>query len=301
MITVLGSVNLDLIGTVSRIPQPGETVPGGAFATAAGGKGANQALAARRAGAAVRMVGAAGEDSFADEALTLLRAGGVELSQLKLVAGPTGIAMILVDSRGENVIAILPGANGAVGPAEADAALAGLGPGDVLLLQQEIPQATTARALELARTQGVTSILNTAPFLDDTQVLARSAAIVVANETEFALLSGGEASPLEEAMRQWAEANGQTVIVTLGPEGAWATHAGRILKVPALPIEPVDTVGAGDTFCGYLAAGLDAGLALEAAIRRATVAGSLACLKAGAQPAIPYADAVEAALSSGSR
>lgn len=301
MITVLGSVNLDLIGTVSRIPRPGETVPGGAFSTAPGGKGANQALAARRAGAVVRMAGAAGTDSFADEALELLRAGGVELSQLRLVDGPTGIAMILVDAEGENVIAVLPGANGSVGRAEADAALAGLGQGDVLVLQQEIPQAATERALDLARAQGVTSILNTAPFLDDTPALARTAAIVVANETEFALLCGGAASPLEEAMAQWAEANAQVLIVTLGPGGAWAASSKGLLKVPAPVIDPLDTVGAGDTFCGYLAAGLDAGLELEAAMRRATVAGGLACLKAGAQPAIPYADAVEAALSSGSR
>jgi len=301
MITVLGSVNLDLIGAVSRIPKPGETVPGGDFSTAAGGKGANQALAARRAGATVVMVGAAGNDGFADEALALLRAGGVDLTQLRLVEGPTGIAMIFVDGEGENVIAVLPGANGTVGAAEAAAALSGLGGGDVLLLQQEIPQAATAKALQLARTQGVTSILNTAPFLEDTPALARDASIVVANETEFALLCGGEATPLESAMTQWARANGQTVIVTLGPAGAWAARGTELLKVEALPIAPVDTVGAGDTFCGYLAAGLDAGLELAAAMRRAAVAGSLACLKPGAQPAMPYAEDVEAALSSGSR
>src|SRR5690606_32881913 len=231
MITVLGSVNLDLIGAVSRIPKPGETVPGGDFSTAAGGKGANQALAARRAGATVVMVGAAGNDGFADEALALLRAGGVDLTQLRVVEGPTGIAMIFVDGEGENVIAVLPGANGTVGAAEAAAALAGLDGGDVLLLQQEIPQVATAKALQLARAQGVTSILNTAPFLEDTPALARAASIVVANETEFALLCGGEAAPLEAAMTQWARDNSQTVIVTLGPAGAWATRGEELLKV----------------------------------------------------------------------
>ena len=151
MIGVFGSINLDLVGAVERIPRPGETVPGGGFATAAGGKGANQALAARRAGADVRMGGAVGTDSFAAEALALLRDGGVELSQVRAVAGPTGIAMILVDRQGENVIAVLPGANGQVGPDEALAALAELRRDDVLLLQQEIPQAATLRALERAR------------------------------------------------------------------------------------------------------------------------------------------------------
>lgn len=301
MITVLGSVNVDLIGTVSRIPKPGETVPGENFSTAAGGKGANQALAAKRAGAPVRMVGAVGSDSFASEALALLKAAAIDLSQLRVVEGPTGIAMILVDDHGENVIAILPGANGAVDTADAEAALAGLGPEDILLLQQEIPQPATERALQLARSKGVRSVLNTAPFLEGTPALARQASIVVANETEFALLQGGGAAPLEEAMAEWAAANGQTVVVTLGAEGAWAATSGGLLKVPSHPVDPIDTVGAGDTFCGYLAAGLGAGLKFETAMRRAAVAGSLACLKPGAQPAIPYAAEVEEALSSGSR
>ncbi len=296
MITVLGSTNLDLIGTVSRLPRPGETVPGGQFSMAAGGKGANQALAARRAGARVRLFCAAGTDSFAADALRLLRADDVDLSGLKTFPGPTGIAMILVDAEGENVIAILPGANAAMGEAEADAALSGLVGGDVLLLQQEIPQAATARALALARMQGVTSILNTAPFLDTTPELAKSAAIVIANETEFALLTGGRPGGLEARMAAWAAAHGQTVIVTLGPGGARAATPTQLIRVPAHPIAPVDTVGAGDTFCGYFAAGLDAGLELEPAMRRAAVAASLACLTPGAQPAIPYAGQVDAAL-----
>ena len=296
MITVLGSTNLDLIGTVSRIPKPGETVPGDEFSMAAGGKGANQALAARRAGAEVRMFCAVGADSFAEDALRLLRADGVDLSRLKKVDGATGIAMIFVDRHGENVIAILPGANGTMGKAEAEAALAGLGAGNVLMLQQEIPQAATTRALELAAAQGVTSILNTAPFLESTPELARLASIVIANETEFALLCGGRTGELEELMADWARTHGQTVIVTLGPDGARAATPTRSFSVPAMRVEPVDTVGAGDTFCGYLAAGLDAGLELEPAMRRAAVAASLACLKPGAQPSIPAAGEVETAL-----
>lgn len=296
MITVLGSTNLDLIGTVSRIPKPGETVPGGEFSMAAGGKGANQALAARRAGAEVRMFCAVGTDGFAEDALRLLRAEGVDLRRLKTAAGPTGIAMILVDEAGENVIAILPGANGSMGPAEAEAALEGLGAGNVLLLQQEIPQAATERALDLAQAHEVTSILNTAPFLPTTPELARKASIVIANETEFALLCGGRSEPIGGLMADWARTHRQTVIVTLGPDGAQAATPWGGFSVPALKVDPVDTVGAGDTFCGYLAAGLDAGLELEQAMRRAAAAASLACLKPGAQPAIPHAAEVEAAL-----
>lgn len=296
MITVLGSTNLDLIGTVSRIPKPGETVPGDAFSMAAGGKGANQALAARRAGAAVRMFAAAGSDSFADEALKLLRADGVDLAQMRFVDGPTGIAMIFVDTAGENVIAILPGANGTMGAADADAALAGLGIGSVLMLQQEIPQAATERALDLAKAQGVVSILNTAPFLATTAAVAEKASIVIANETEFELLTGAGLDRLDAAMADWARAQNQTVIVTLGPDGARAATPAGSFSVPALKVDPIDTVGAGDTFCGYLAAGLDRGLELETAMRRAAVAASLACLKPGAQPAVPYAAEVEEAL-----
>jgi ribokinase len=294
VITVFGSLNLDLIGAVSRIPKPGETVPGGAFSSAAGGKGANQALAARRAGAAVRMAGAVGSDSFAGEATALLASDGVDLTLLRHEPGPTGIAMIFVDSEGENVIAVLPGANGTMTQAHAEAALAGMNRGDVLVTQQEVPQAATRRALELARQKGIVSILNTAPFLDSTAEIAPLAGMLIANESEFALLAGeGE---LEAKMAEWARRHEQTVIVTLGPEGALAATANGSIAVPALKVDPIDTVGAGDTFCGYLAAGLDAGMPLEPAMHRAAAAASLACTQKGAQPAIPRADAVDRAL-----
>ncbi|HEY8576764.1 MAG TPA: ribokinase [Devosia sp.] len=295
MITVFGSTNLDQVGTVSRLPRPGETVAGGTFSMAAGGKGANQALAARRAGGSVRHVSAVGQDAFADLALALLRQDGVDLSAVKTVDEPTGIAMIFVDSHGENVIAVLPGANGTVSPADAEEALSAVS-GGVLLVQQEIPQAATERALELAREKGMTAILNTAPFLETTAAVAAKADIVIANEIEFALLSGCADDQIERAMLDWAKTEQQTIIVTLGGAGARAVTAeGKVIVVPALPIAPVDTVGAGDTFCGYLAAGLDAGLDLEAAMRRAATAASLACLKPGAQPAIPYTAEVDAA------
>jgi len=301
MITVFGSLNLDQIGTVTRLPQPGETVAGGTFSMAPGGKGANQTLAARRAGADVRLIGAVGEDSFAEPALAALSEAGVDLAGVRRVPEPTGIAMILVDASGENCIAVLPGANGTLRPADAEATLTTMAKGDILLLQQEIPQSATAKALELAREKGVIAILNTAPFLDSTPEIARRATIVVANESEFALMCEGGSKPLESLMRDWARSRGQTIIVTLGGEGARAATPTEFIAVPALPIEPVDTVGAGDTFCGYLAAGLDAGLDLKSAMTRAVAAASLACLSPGAQPAIPQAQAVDAALSSGSR
>lgn len=294
MIVVFGSTNLDQVGTVSRLPKPGETVAGGTFSMAPGGKGANQALAARRAGAQVRHVSAVGDDAFADMALHLLRDGGVDLTDMRKAHAATGIAMIFVDAEGENVIAILPGANGTVSPQDAERTLQSLTSADTVLVQQEVPQPATRKALEIARTRGARTVLNTAPYLPDTAEMAPLADIVVANETEFALLTGRPIEELDAAMDEWVRKTGRTIVVTLGPDGARAVSPERKFSVPAHKVTPIDTVGAGDTFCGYLAASLDAGMGLEQAMRRAAVAGSLACLNPGAQPAIPMAVDVDA-------
>lgn len=302
MITVFGSINMDLIANTDRLPTPGETVPGTSFATAAGGKGANQALAARRAGSSVRMAGAVGKDGFAAEALSLLDEAGTDLSLVKRVDGPTGTALILVGGTGENMIAVVPAANGKVDQPAAEAAVAAMSPGDILMLQLEVPAASVETAFAAARQNGVTTVFNTAPFTDDAARLAALADIVVANETEFALLAGGAASDPEnaearlEALHRLHGERGQTYVVTLGGDGAIAIREGEVLRVESLKIEPVDTVGAGDTFCGYLAAGLDQGLPFDEALKRAAIAGSLACLHPGAQPAIPTVDMVETRL-----
>lgn len=298
MITVIGSINLDLIGRVVRLPKPGETVPGDRFDTAPGGKGANQALAARRAGAEVAMIGAVGKDAFAAEATALLASAGVDLSRVREAATATGVALILVGGDGENMIAVVPGANGTVLPG--DAAAAKLEKDDVVLLQHEIPLKAVEAALAAAREAGALSILNTAPFRSEAAAFLEKADYVVANETEFDLyadalsLKGGDR---EARMRDFVQRTGRAVIVTLGADGILAVDAeGAFFRIPAMKIVPVDTVGAGDTFCGYLAHGLEAGLSLEEALRRAGVAGSLACLKHGAQPSIPLAGEVRAAL-----
>jgi ribokinase len=290
MITVVGSINMDLIANTERLPEPGETVAGTDFATAAGGKGANQALAARRAGSEVRMVGAVGRDEFAEPALALLDSAGVDLSTVARVDGPTGTALILVGGTGENMIAVVPGANGTVDAGRALPAVEAMSAGDILMLQIEIPPRAIEAVLEVAREKGITSILNTAPLTADAARLARLADIVIANETEFELLAGHselDADAREEVLRNMHAATGQTYIITLGADGVIAARDGKIYRAQGLAIKPVDTVGAGDTFCGYLAASLDQGLTFEDALRRAAVAGSLACLKAGAQPSIP--------------
>jgi len=296
LVIVIGSINLDMITTVGRLPGPGETVRGDRFTTAPGGKGANQALAAARAGARVRMIGSVGDDSFAEAALALLRQGGVDLAGVHVSHAATGIALILVGDGGENMIAVAPGANDAVLPG--DLAKARLAKGDVLLLQHEIPLDTVAAAIEAARQAGAVSVLNTAPFRDEAAPLLRDADIVVANETEFDLYAealGLAADGREARMRDFASTTGRTLVVTLGADGVIAAMPGSLLRVPTLAITPVDTVGAGDTFCGYLGASLADGLALADALRRAATAGALACLKPGAQPSIPFAAEVDAA------
>jgi ribokinase len=297
LIIVIGSINLDLIANVDRLPAPGETVRGSGFTTAPGGKGANQSLAAARAGAKVRMVGAVGKDNFATEALALLRDGKIDLSGVGETFASTGTALIMVADDGENVIAVVPGANDSV--VTGDLSKAFMKKGDVVLLQQEIPLQTVDAALDAARAAGAVTVLNTAPFRAEAAAFLGKADYVVANETEFDLY--GEALSLSgrdrpARMRDFAGKTGRTIVVTLGGDGVLAATPADLLMAPALNITPVDTVGAGDTFCGYFAAGLSSGLPLEQALARAAAAGSLACLKPGAQPAIPLAKDVEAAL-----
>ncbi|THF50695.1 ribokinase [Allorhizobium terrae] len=295
MITVFGSINMDLIATTTRLPKPGETVAGTGFATAAGGKGANQALAACRAGAQVKMAGAVGKDGFANDAVALLKDGGTDLSLVKSVEAPTGTALILVEADGENMIAVVPGANGTLTSADASNALKGMSTTDTLMLQLEIPAEAVETALHEARAAGIRTVINIAPLTDEAARLGKMADIVIANETEFERLAGESGmgnAEREAAMQRLHGETGQTLIVTLGAEGVMALHEGKLYRASGLTIEPVDTVGAGDTFCGYFTASLDAGLGFEDALKRAAIAGSLACLNPGAQPAIPMASDV---------
>lgn len=293
MITIIGSINIDLIARCPKLPERGETLTGRNFNTAAGGKGANQALAAARAGAKVRMVGAVGNDSFAPEALALLRASGVDLSRVSKRGRATGIALITVETSGENTIIVIPGANGLV--ARDDVNIADLD-GGYLLLQMEIPLSTVEKAIEMSETSETTCILNIAPWRDDAAKLLPRADIIVANETEFDQASVQlelEGEDRLARMIDFAEHFGRIVIVTLGAQGMLVATPDEHFNLPAMTIEPVDTVGAGDTFCGYLAAGLDSGMSLREACERAGHAASLACLKEGAQPSTPYAKDVK--------
>jgi ribokinase len=285
MIVVFGSINVDLLVPVPHLPSPGETVLGSDYQIAPGGKGANQALAARRAGSRVAMIGAVGCDAFADIALSLLRQGGVDVSLVATSARPTGCATITIDAGGENQIAVSSGANLAVTAAQVPDRL--LGPETTLVLQREVPTPENAMLIRRAREHGSRVVLSLAPAGSIDPARFEDIDIIIANEGEAAALNRATASRLRHAL-----------IVTRGGAGAIAYLVdGSIVEVPALKIAPVDTTGAGDTFAGVLGAGLDQGLPLDMALRRASVAAALACLAIGAQPAMPDRVAIDKAVS----
>jgi ribokinase len=297
-VLVVASVNVDLVVTVDRLPLPGETVTGGRFARHHGGKGGNQAVAAARLGARTSFIGAVGDDPFGAEARAALEAEGIDLDGLSTLAGEaTGVALILVDGAGENSIAVASGANAAVSPALVAAALAGLHPraGDVVLVGHEIPTMATREALRLARAAGAVTILNPAPATGlDRDVLAL-ADILTPNRGELAALSERDDAVVPQATALIGDAPGRTVLVTLGADGALLVTADGATVLRAPEVTVVDTVGAGDTLNGALAAGLAAGLALPDAARQAVAAASLAVTRAGAREGMPTATGLQAA------
>ncbi|CAH1652960.1 Ribokinase [Hyphomicrobiales bacterium] len=296
MIVVFGSVNIDLISTVERFPHPGETITGADHVVAAGGKGANQALAARRMGAEVAFVGAAGTDNFADLALAHLHADGVHLDHVATADGVTGTAFITVDANGENQIVLSPGANAQVKAAALDEIVTAAG--DSLLTQGEVSMGETEKALAWAKGRGMTRIFNLAPARPVSTKLLSLVDILIVNEEELRQVAerSGLHGGASDVVEKLASDLGLGVVVTLGAQGALAHVDGQTARCPGFPVDPVDTTGAGDAFVGAFAAALDAGLRLEIAIRQGCAAGALACLKQGAQPSLPRRDDVEALL-----
>ena len=321
-IVVVGSVNVDLVTRVPRLPRAGETVSGGTFEQHHGGKGANQAVAARRLGAGVAFVGAVGADAFGDAATESLRAEGIDVTGLAHVAGsPTGVALILVDASGENMIAVAPGANATIAPADVTAALGrtGIDAGDVILVSHEIPTAAARAALVAAREAGARSILNPAPATGLDRGTFGLADLLTPNRSELATLAIdearriGRASPAGESperqARRLLEPNAEGagprlgIVVTLGAAGALVVaRAGadiRAVTVPAVSVEAVDTTGAGDAFNGALAEGLASGRPLDETVRRAVATAGLATTKSGARDGMPTDRELEVFLRAG--
>ena len=285
-VAVVGSLNLDLVVRVARLPGPGETVPGDDVFRNPGGKGANQAVAAARLGRRVAMVGRVGDDDAGRELLGSLEADAVDTSQVRVVAGvPSGIALITVSEDGENQIVVSPGANARLTPDDVGQAGAALGAAAVTLLQLEVPLEAVAAA---ARAAGGTVVLNPAPVRDLPEELLAEVDVLVPNRVELAQLAGGaEPGTVAEATRLAGRLPARAVVVTLGADGCLVIEHGDATHVPAVPVRAVDTTAAGDAFCGGLADALAGGATLEDAARRAVRVAAAACLRPGAQASLP--------------
>ncbi|MEH7829299.1 ribokinase [Gemmobacter denitrificans] len=277
----LGSINIDHVYRVPHLPAPGETLSAQAYAQGLGGKGANQSVAAARAGARAVHIGAIGPNS--DWVLDQLRAYGVDLSGVSLLSEPTGHAIINVDPGAENAIVIYPGANRAVTPAMVQAALDGAGPGDTLLIQNETSAQTEAAAIAAAR--GLCVIYSAAPFdIAAVRAVLPHTGLMVMNEIEA-----------EQTRAALGALPQMDCLITKGAQGAeWISAGTEPLFVPAFRVDPVDTTGAGDTFIGTLAAALDLGLDRVSAMRRAAAASALQVTRPGAAQAIASAAEVDA-------
>lgn len=285
MILVAGSANLDFVVRAPHIPSPGETVLGRDFKTFPGGKGANQALACARAGGVpTHMLLALGADAFATPLEASLNEAGVQMHLVRTKDHPTGTAFICVSDDAENAITVAPGANEQLKP-EHWPTLTGL---THLLLQLETPLPTVTAYAQAARAQGVTVVLNAAPARALPAELLRCVDVLIVNEGELATVSGQQGS-IAQGLEALAT---PTVVVTLGAHGCCARSPSGYDLQPAFAIKPVDTTGAGDTFCGTLVATLSQGATLAQALRYASAAGALACTQLGAQSSIPSAAAV---------
>ncbi len=308
-VVVVGSVNVDLVVRTPRLPSRGETVTGGHFEQHDGGKGGNQAVAAARLGRPTLFVGAVGDDAFGQQARSALSRAGVDVSGLRTLRDQsTGVALILVDEHGENLISVASGANALLDAGSVRDTLGRLGSlrGDVVLVSHEIPTDTVRETLRLARAAGARTVLNPAPALGLDRSTCRLADLVVPNRGELATLAsaemrrsvrGGGASgdPVRLARLLVEPAPdgagvGEAVLVTLGAGGAVLVTRDdpeHPVEFAALKVEPVDSTGAGDAFCGALAAALAGGRPLDESVRRAIAAGGLATTRVGAREGMP--------------
>ncbi len=329
-VIVVGSVNVDLVVRVPRLPTPGETVTGGSFERHHGGKGGNQAVAAARLGRPTLFVGAVGDDAFGVEARSALQAEHVDTSRLLTIpGGVTGVAAILVDDRAENLIGVASGANAALEPAMVREAIGRLGPleGDVVLVCNEIPAASVREALRVGRAAGATTVLNPAPAHGLDAATLALADVMTPNRTELSMLVGAvvgarggavSGEPVEAAASlvdalpvapPSGGASGTTrdrlggpaVVVTLGSAGARIVRRGAgaagAVAIAAPSVDAIDSTGAGDAFVGALAVALSLGHSLETACWRAAAAGALATTRVGAREGMPTSDHFEAFLA----
>jgi ribokinase len=299
-IFVVGSANTDLFVRVPTLPRPGETVSGGTFFTARGGKGANQAVAAARAGGSVALIACLGDDSLGDETLAALSEEGIAVHAVRRMPNtPSGVALILVDERGENSIAVAPGANALLTPEQVVPSVEGLSSADVLVAQLETPLDTVLAAARAARRVGARVILNPAPARELPDELLQLVSVLTPNEAEAARLAGmsnAEGRGPEEVATALLQRGVGAVAITLGAAGAYvATREHREL-VPGHRVDVRDTTGAGDVFNGALAVALAEQMPIGDAVRFANAAAAISVTRDGAQPAAPHRSEILALL-----
>lgn len=297
-ITVVGSANVDMIMKLERLPRPGETVTGGEFRQVFGGKGANQAVTAARAGGEVAFVAGVGDDDFGRAALQNFQQDGIDTDNIVIVPDmPTGCALILIDRDGENSIAVAPGANYALLRSHIDACANLLRDSALIVMQREIPAPTIQAVLAIAEVNDVPVLFNFAPVNTDGLSVSAAMTTLVVNEIEAAMLSGLPVTTPDEAERAADALRAQgpsCVVVTLGADGSVVVSDSVRARVPAFPVTPIDTTAAGDVFCGALAVAVVEGQSLPDAVRFASAAAAISVTRLGAQPSVPRRDEIEA-------
>ena len=299
-IVVVGSSNTDMIIKLDRIPKPGETRLGGEFITAAGGKGANQAVAAARAGGDVTFVARVGKDMFGERAVAGLIESGINVNHVQFDESPSGVALIFVSENGENSIGVASGANAKLSSADVRKAQNGFAAADVVIMQLETPLDTVQAAADLAKAQGAKVILNPAPAQPLPDKLLKKVSILTPNETETELLTGiavDDEVSCNRAADILLNKGVETVIITLGSRGAFVASAASRQLVPGFKMQQVDTTGAGDTFNGALAVALAEGMHMIDAVRFANAAGAISVTRMGAQSSAPNRKEIEELLS----
>lgn len=293
-IVVVGSSNTDMVVLSPTLPRPGETVLGGEFLLAAGGKGANQAVAAARAGGDVTFVACVGDDLFGEKAVAGLRSEGIHTDFVRVESGcASGVALIMVGPGGENIISVAPGANARLSPSDVERASGVIASARCVLVQLEVPIETVARTLEIAREHRVLTILNPAPALKLPRKLLKLVDVLTPNRTEVAGVLGWDRTcDIRKAAAALQKAGVKEVIVTVGSEGALIVSKTEE-SVPAFRVKPVDAVAAGDVFSGTFAVARTEGKGLKEAVRFACAAAAISVTRKGAQPSVPKRDEIE--------